>query len=343
MRSVLSAVASRDGGVKRLGNSRAWFRAALIVVLFASVGLFMAGTWHWPLVGDASLMQYAVLLMRHGMTPYRDIVDVNMPGSYAVAWFIMHAFGEGAVALRLFDFALLFVGGAAMMAIALPYDWLAGLFAAALLMLIHGRDGIAQTAQRDMVMAVLLLAAYACVFYALRKDDQSQNDPARCKTLSGNRSWAMLAAFAFAGFCAGAAITIKPTTVPMGLALLAMAAFTLRGRSRPWRIYLHSGVLGLFVPPAIMLAFLARKHALMPFIESLRGIVSYHAQMHRLPASYFLGHGIPPALRLLAFVWLAMVVFRKLSEREAGRNIWKVESWEGPALFVGFALGFLSL
>ena len=28
--------------------------------------------------------------MHHGLAPYRDIVDINMPGAYAVDWLAVH-------------------------------------------------------------------------------------------------------------------------------------------------------------------------------------------------------------------------------------------------------------
>ncbi|MGC9291884.1 MAG: hypothetical protein ACP5EP_04070, partial [Acidobacteriaceae bacterium] len=129
------------------------FKVILGLVLVVCAGIVVLRTLHWPLVGDASLMHYVVFLMQHGMAPYRDIVDMNMPGSYMVEWTAMHVFGTGAIGLRLFDFSLLGVAALAMVAIAWPYDWFAALYAAALLLLIHAHDGVDQLAERDLTMA----------------------------------------------------------------------------------------------------------------------------------------------------------------------------------------------
>ena len=59
-----------------------WFRGILCSILLANVCIFAADSWRWPLVGDASLMHYVVFLMDHGASPYRDIAEMNMPGSY---------------------------------------------------------------------------------------------------------------------------------------------------------------------------------------------------------------------------------------------------------------------
>ena len=61
----------------------------------------LVSSLHWPLVGDASLMHYVVFLERQGLVPYRDIIDINMPGTYFVEAASMQCFGDGALGLRL--------------------------------------------------------------------------------------------------------------------------------------------------------------------------------------------------------------------------------------------------
>jgi hypothetical protein len=48
------------------------------------VPLFFLWNWHWPLVGDASLIHYICFLMDHGMAPYRDLGDRNMLRVYMI-------------------------------------------------------------------------------------------------------------------------------------------------------------------------------------------------------------------------------------------------------------------
>jgi hypothetical protein len=91
-------------------------------VLLACVVIFVCTTWHWPFVGDEAFIRYVNLLMHHGMAPYRDIVDINMPGAYAVDWLVVHLFGSGSLAWRIFDFALMGLATLATVAIAWPYD-----------------------------------------------------------------------------------------------------------------------------------------------------------------------------------------------------------------------------
>src|ERR1700753_241266 len=85
-------------------------------------------SWHWPLVGDASLMHYVVFLAQHGLTPYRTIVDVNLPGSYFSEAAAIYLFGHGAIAWRLYDISLALVLLTAAVFITWHKSLFAGLF-----------------------------------------------------------------------------------------------------------------------------------------------------------------------------------------------------------------------
>ena len=63
------------------------------IFLIGCLFLYVIGTWHWPLVGDAALMHYVVFLMDHGMAPYRDIVDPNLPTTFLIQGVVIHLFG----------------------------------------------------------------------------------------------------------------------------------------------------------------------------------------------------------------------------------------------------------
>ena len=89
------------------------FRAALAVGLTVSALLFFLWSWRWPLVGDASLIHYIGFLIQRGWAPYRQLGDMNMPGSYLIEIAAMRLFGMGDVAWRLFDFTLLTLAAAA--------------------------------------------------------------------------------------------------------------------------------------------------------------------------------------------------------------------------------------
>ena len=286
------------------------FRAVMCLVLAACIGLYVVGTWRWPLTGDASILHYVVFLMHHGMAPYRDILDMNLPGCYFVEDLAMRIFGDGSLGWRLFDFSLSGAALLAMIVIAWPCDWFAGFFAGALLMLLHGRDGMPQAGQRDLSMAVLLLIAVALLFHAVRR----------------NAPWAT----ALFGLCAGLAAIIKPTAAPLAIILLFMAVVTLRTRKMPLIAHLAGGIAGFLVPVALAFGFLLRQHILSAFFEMQRGMVPYYAHLGRRPIGFLLLHSVSPLMPLVV-LWLVIAV--------ANRS-WN--DWERPALLAAAAFGLLS-
>lgn len=173
-------------------------------VLIACSLIFLVMRRHWPMVGDAALLRYAVFLIQHGWTPYRDIVDINMPGAYWATAFGMHLAGSADVSWRIFDVGLIGLTGLGYFVIARPYSRFAALFATAMLLLVHGQDGVQQAGQRDLVIAALLVVGVAFLLEAVRRNNCSYLVPF--------------------GLAVGLSATIKPTALPLGLALLAMAA-----------------------------------------------------------------------------------------------------------------------
>ncbi len=255
-------------------------------------------------------MHYAVFLMQHGMAPYRDVVDINMPGTYFVSWAVDHIFGSGSLAWRVFDFSLDGVALAAMIAIALPYDWFAGVYAAALLMLVHGWDGVDQSGQRDFVMAVLLLAAFTFLFHAVRR----------------NKAWAM----GLFGLCAAIAATIKPTVLPFAPVLLLLACWVLHRRQRPFAACLLHGAIGFLIPLAAVFGFLEREHSLSAFFGIVHGLLPYHASLAHRSLGYLLNHSFFPLAPLL-ILWVILLAANR-----------QRPGWERAALLLAVIFGLLS-
>lgn len=55
------------------------FLAVLAIVFLVELGLSL----HWRMVSDNAFLHYvAYLINEHGFVPYRDIFEVNMPGTY---------------------------------------------------------------------------------------------------------------------------------------------------------------------------------------------------------------------------------------------------------------------
>jgi hypothetical protein len=89
----------------------------MAVYLLLALAAFVHLSLHWPLVGDSTLLHYSVFLLRHGFAPYAQLVDINLPGTYAFEWLVVRLFGYGALPWRLFDFSLLLALGGASLAL----------------------------------------------------------------------------------------------------------------------------------------------------------------------------------------------------------------------------------
>ena len=314
------------------------FRVTLAASLSICALLYFLWSWRWPLLGDASLIHYIGWLIERGWAPYREIGDMNMPGSYLIELAAMHLFGMGDVAWRLFDFTLMGAASASFFVITLSTNsvrrdgWLAGLYAACLFILVHGRDGLAEGGQRDLTMAVCLIVATAFLFVAIRRD------------------WPWAAA-AF-GLFSGAALTIKPTAILLSLAQLLLAADLLR-RSLNARQPGHAvrsvfarlvapATLAWLVAPTISLGFLLKEQALAAFLAGFHGIVPYYASLGHRPLSFILLHSLSP-LMLPVLLWIAILALDGMRFRPSrnGEAEW-TRAWERTALLAGVLFGLIN-
>ena len=263
--------------------------SVLCLWLLALIAAFGVMSRHWPMVGDVTFMHYVIFLMKHGMAPYRDIVDMNLPGSYLLESAEMRVLGPGSLGWRMYDFALMLVASISLVMILRRQGRLAGILAASLFVLIHGRDGILMAGERDFAGAVLLLAAVACLFASVRRGRISVNSMAL-------------------GFCFGATMTfaccIKPTFLPMTGGLLVWTEWMRRRRA--------FSLTGIFAPIAIggllpilgCFDFLLQRGAISGFVEEMQGLIPYHASIDPRGIGYLLANCVSPLAGLLV-LWLA--------------------------------------
>ena len=305
--------ASKDWLRKILARGTGSSRLRIVLTLYfvLCISFFAVRTAHWKQVNDPAQLHYLCFLMDHGFAPYRDILEINMPGTYLVNWSVMHTLGGGSAAWRAFDFGLMGIAGAAMIVIALPYDWLAGFLAATLFILYHGRDGAGQEGQRDLIIAVLLLCAYAFLFYAFRS----------C------RKWPMLAF----GLCGGIAATIKPMPLPFMLLLLLPAAIRWKRMGEPVLRPLFYALLGLMAPVAMVGAFLISHHSLSSFWYLLDVELPFYQGLGRVPWPMLLSLTATASVKTIALIALAIGVMK--------RDWW---NWEGKLLVGGILFGITS-
>ncbi len=270
-------------------------RPVCAAVVGVAVVVAVVAGWRWPLVGDASLMHYAVFLIRGGMVPYRDLTEVDLPGGFLAEAAAMRIFGGEAVGWRAYDLALLVLTAAAMAMVAGRRRWFAAVFAGGLFALAHLQDGIAQGGQRDLLMATLLVWSYVALLQALG---------------GWRRGWMVL----LAGLAIGATGTIKPMLLPLGVGMVLLAGVVLR-RGR----VLLVGVAGLVTPLVVMGILLLRQGALGAFWHGALPLMRWHAAMGRRGAGYLTVHALSPVGVLVVpwLVWVAIARPRWTVERVA--------------------------
>jgi hypothetical protein len=291
-------------------------QVASTVVLLLSVFWFLLRSIHWPLVGDATLMHYVVFLIDHGRVPYREIGDMNFPGAYLPDWVIIRTFGGDALAWRIYDLFLLLLGGVSLYVITRPASWFAGVWAATLFALIHGRDGLYQVGQRDLAVAILSTLGVAILF-------------------QGVRSKPICASFIF-GLSLGTAFLIKPTASIFILLAAPLLRHFYKTGVRAWQSMLAI-VGGWVLPICLAVGWLARYGALQAFLRTESTLARYHAALGCRSIGYLLQHSFSPVLPV-AILWLLLRLLSKsgLSSTDL-KDDWNV--FENQTLLLGVALG----
>lgn len=286
-------------------------RSVLFIWLAGCLGVFLVRSMHWPQVNDPAQISYLCFLMDHGFAPYRYLIEMNMPGIYLTNWSVAHLLGTGSLSWRVFDLLLIFASVGAMVCIARTYDWVYGFFPAAIFALFHGQDGPAELGQRDFIVAVLFLCAYAFLFEALRRD----------------RKWLLF----FFGLFSAAPVTYKPQCLLLTLFLLAALCWRLRSEKKPLLRPAMLSIAGMLVPILLVFGFLLEKHALQAFIVTERTLLPYYAILGR--------HSVPSLLRLLLVNSIGVLLFLGIAVALLSRSKW---SWERTLLVAGILFGAAS-
>lgn len=193
--SAADAVAQSYRVVDRL------IRAAA-VLLFVLLGLLAVFSLTWKFQHDSAVMMYiAFLIERLDFAPYRDLFDINLPGSYLAYAAIGRLGGYsdlgGRVAGLIVLAAILVVNWGWLRQVSPRAAWLGS----ALWGVLYLGLGPNMSLQREQLMLLPLLGSVA---------------------LASNRSLARLSRNLMAGLCLGMAATIKPQVL-VGLPMLVLA------------------------------------------------------------------------------------------------------------------------
>ena len=288
------------------------FRAIFVGILCLAAFFYARCSIHWSWQGDTSIMHYVNFMMDRGKVPYRDIIDMNMPGSYLIEGWALQVFGSGDLGWRFYEFLLLGVLTASMIVIAWPYDWLAGLFGGVMFTLLHGAEGTHNATQRDEVMTVLIMTGIAFAFSALRI-----------------KRPVLMIPF---GFFLWLAVSLKPTVAPLGLILLLMTISPLRRRKEAATPYLGFGLVGFAAASLLIAGFLLRYHVTGDFFGIVKRLLPYYAGMGNLGIVSLVENLVP---RKAFYPLLLLTLILTLINRD-----WK--NWERQVLALTICFGALS-
>jgi hypothetical protein len=313
MTAIRNDRAEKNGEFSNPGNVYPFhLRVILAIGCAAALIYYVVVTFRWPMVWDQTVIHYVNFLMAHGWAPYRDIYDMNLPGIYLIDGWQMHLFGPGDLAFRLYDFFLMGSLLTAMIAIALPYDWLGGMVAAAVFILFHAGDTPRGAGERDEVIAVLLMAGYALLFHAVRRKQS-----------------VFLLPF---GVCAMFALSIKPTFAPFIFCVAIMALYVLKKRGEALSGYLIYGLVGVLIPTGLILNLLLRHHSIPALLDLSTRLTPYYAGIRDEPVVELLRYCLTFELKITVILAGIIVLFN----RE-----W-IKNWERWAVLLGIAGGLFS-
>jgi hypothetical protein len=269
-----------------------WVRGLCTLALCFCVISGVVTSRHWPLVGDSSLMHYVVFLQSKGAIPYKNIVDINLPGTYLFETAAISIFGGGAEGWRIYDVSLLASIIGASIALAGNKRWFGGIFAGSIFALVHLQDGLAQSGQRDLLIAALLLWAYVALFAAYR----------------GMRP--LLMSFIF-GFVMGMTTIIKPVLLPLTVVLIIALLISERRQRRPYKRSFVCSISGFVLPGLGAFLWLMETGAWQAFLTDALPLIRLHADLGRRSLPYLLTHCLAPIL-FLCLPWLILQVSNHL-------------------------------
>jgi hypothetical protein len=224
--------------------------AGLVAAWAVVTGWLAVRSLGWPLIHDAPLMHYIAWRIGEGASPYRDLFDMNFPGTYLLHLGVLRALGASDTAWRLFDLAWLAATSLAIGAFARPWGGVAAAGGALVFASYHLAQGAWQTGQRDFLLApFLVVGALGVARWA-----------ERARTAGGAARWH--ADLVAGGLALGAGLTIKPHALLLVAALGGLVALTAWRAGRARGAAPLAFLLAVAVVPAVVVGWLAAVGAL---------------------------------------------------------------------------------
>ena len=204
--------------------------SALLLAGFGGFAVLLA--WRslpWPLIHDVALMHYVAWRIADGAVPYRDLFDMNQPGTYLLHLAVLRTLGGGDLAWRVFDLGWLAATAGVIAVFALPWGRVAAAAGALVFVTYHLAGGAWQAGQRDFLLCLFLLLGALGV--------------ARWLEHGG------VVRLLWSGAALGAGITVKPHAALFAGALAAVVAVA---AARACGLATAAGTTAVFVTAAAL-------------------------------------------------------------------------------------------
>ena len=231
-------------------SARAKWQNTIIIVCLGLGGLALLlaiiKSLNWRYVHDSPLMIYSAFLIDRGAVPYRDFFDMNMPGTYAVMWFMGKTLGWSDLAFRVFDLICLVLLGLVTFRWLKPLGIYAAISAPLLFSIYYIEIGPVTSLQREYIALIPLVLMLSIVM-----GDTPRRPWARGSTI---------------GLLIGFTFLIKPQFLILSLPALALFFFGARKNGKIKDLSL-STLTGFLIPVIIAFLYLLITGAWGPFID----------------------------------------------------------------------------
>jgi len=291
---IFYAQAPPPGASDRSGTGMTRLFLLLFIPLTLALALDGALNMKWRMFHDYPTMAYYGFLMNSlHWVPYRDFVDMNMPGNHVFNAWAGRIFGYSDLGFRLLDMTVLALLIASTALWLRRLGWKVAWAAMAAFTFLYFANGPIIALQREYILLVpISLSLWAATSGSVRPGP-------------GARSFAV-------GLCFGAAFLIKPHVVlglPIVFLLLVLEERARRGSPGwfgSWMIGLAclTGV-GFLLPVGGMAFSLWRNGGLGPFIEMARNYWPLYTRMTG-------GHEIVSAAERTTYLWKSYWEFNGL-------------------------------
>lgn len=279
-------------------NGNRYKKTGMIISLLMLVPILLVLTqsFKWYMLVDSPILQYMSFLILHGLVPYKDIFDFNLPGTYLMHIVAIKLFGLGNLGFRLFDLANLAVICWSLYLLLRKFGQFSVIISILLFVSIHLAGGQYSMGERDFLMIPYLGMA---TFFSYRAIVSSK-----------------IILFFPAGLLLGFCSTVKAT--PPLLAVFFILVFFFYHR-RDWRKNIIAALwflAGFIIFPVLIAGWLIKSGGWDPFTDIFLHFIPIHlSSLQRSPLflAYVLARSPLNVIDLVIFI--SLVFFSLLHSR----------------------------